>query len=238
MPSVEARLLARPLYMQVRDVLVHRIAEGNWKPGASLPNETLLAQELGISIGTVRKALDIMEDERIVTRRQGRGTFVSDFSTQPHLFSSFFKRDGAPVIPEKRRKSVSRICANEEVASRLGLKINDEVIEMERVHFHGQKPFLTEIARFPAHLFKTLPEDITRYRISVLAQHNGIIVGYAEEVVTAAPASATDAIDLEVPEKTPLICLDRIVYSDRGEPLEWRLARSFTRHERFVVRYQ
>jgi GntR family transcriptional regulator len=237
MTSVEARLLSRPLYMQVRDLLVHRIIEGNWKPGTSLPNETLLAQELGISIGTVRKALDIMEDERIVTRRQGRGTFVNDFSTQPVFFSSFFTWDGKPVTGEKKKKSVSRISANDEIASRLGLNIGDEVIEIERVRFHRNKSFLTEICRLPARQFRVLPEDLPSYRLSVLAQHNGLIVGYAEEALTIVPASASDAIDLDVPERTPLMALDRVIFSDRGSALEWRLGRSFMRSERFIVKY-
>src|SRR5690606_30748158 len=81
MADLDTRLAARPLYLQVRDVLVQRIVVGHWKPGAPLPNETHLAQQLGISSGTVRKALDLMEVERIVTRRQGRGTFVNDYAS-------------------------------------------------------------------------------------------------------------------------------------------------------------
>ena len=99
MADLETRLAARPLYLQVRDVLVQRIVVGHWRPGATLPNETQLAQQLGISIGTVRKALDLMEMERIVTRRQGRGTFVNDFTSSetPLLFSAFYNFEGQSI---------------------------------------------------------------------------------------------------------------------------------------------
>lgn len=238
MSGIEARLSARPLYMQVRDLLVHRIVEGGWKPGASLPNETILAQQFGISIGTVRKALDIMEDEHIVTRRQGRGTFVNDFSNQPNIFTSFYASDGKSIAREIVSKSVQRLSADREAALRLHLSIGDEILEVKRVRINYKKPFLTETCILPARLFRVLPEDFPSYRLSVLAQQNGIIVGHAEESVTTAGASPADANDLGVSEGTSLLALDRVIYSNREEPLEWRSGRCFLRHERFVVKYQ
>ena len=74
------RLVIRPLYLQVRDALVERIGKGEWKPGAAIPNEVDLAREFGISSGTMRKALDLLEDQRVVTRSQGRGTYINDHS--------------------------------------------------------------------------------------------------------------------------------------------------------------
>ena len=76
-----SRFATRPLYLQVRDALAARIAMGEWKPNAAIPNEGDLAREFGVSSGTMRKALDLMEGERLLTRRQGRGTFVNDQSS-------------------------------------------------------------------------------------------------------------------------------------------------------------
>ena len=81
MPS-DQKFSMRPLYMQVRDLVLERITSGTWKPGAMLPAEVDLARELGISSGTVRKALDALEAEHVVSRRQGKGTFVNDSTTQ------------------------------------------------------------------------------------------------------------------------------------------------------------
>jgi GntR family transcriptional regulator len=237
MPHTDMRLLARPLYLQVRDVLVERILEGNWKPGATLPNETSLAQQMGISIGTVRKALDLMETERIVTRRQGRGTFVNDYSQHPLLFSSFVGRDGKTLIADKRPKSVVRGTASQEIASRLGIRVNEEILTVDRIRYHNGRPFLTERCNLPVRLFRALPENIGAYQMSALAQGNGIIVGTAEESVTSQPASAADAADLDIPEGTPVLAIDRVIFSDRGDALEWRVGRAYLRQERFVVRY-
>jgi GntR family transcriptional regulator len=237
MPGMESRLFSRPLYLQVRDLLAHRIVEGVWKPGASLPNETLLAQELGTSIGTVRKALDIMEDERIITRRQGRGTFVNDFSEQSFDISSFVGRDGKKLTQEKQGVSFATIAANDEEAARLRIKLGEQIIKVERVRLHKGQVFMAETCRLPVRHFKTLPEDIALYRISALAQRNGIIAWHAEEAVSADVASAEDAATLGVSEGAPLLVVDRLLSSDRGDPLEWRVGRCALRGERFVVKY-
>jgi GntR family transcriptional regulator len=237
MPGMESRLFSRPLYLQVRDLLAHRIVEGVWKPGASLPNETLLAQELGTSIGTVRKALDIMEDERIITRRQGRGTFVNDFSEQSFDISSFVGRDGKKLTQEKQGVSFATIAANDEEAARLRIKLGEQIIKVERVRLHKGQVFMAETCRLPVRHFKTLPEDMALYRISALAQRNGIIAWHAEEAVSADVASAEDAATLGVSEGAPLLVVDRLLSSDRGDPLEWRVGRCALRGERFVVKY-
>ena len=59
-PSSDGRPDARPLYAQVESILNARIAAGEWQPGHALPSEPELAQELGVSHGTVRKALDAL----------------------------------------------------------------------------------------------------------------------------------------------------------------------------------
>ena len=94
----------RPLYQQVRDLLVRRLADGQWQPGKSIPSEHQLAQELGVSQGTVRKALDTMAAERLLVRRQGRGTFVAEL-TEQHILFHFFKLradDDAQRFPASR----------------------------------------------------------------------------------------------------------------------------------------
>src|SRR6266849_10408915 len=68
----------RPIYLQVRDALAERIAGGDWKPGQAIPNEGELAREFGVSPGTMRKALSLMESEHLITRQQGRGTYIND----------------------------------------------------------------------------------------------------------------------------------------------------------------
>jgi len=68
----------RPLYRQVYDIVVRRVAEGKWRPGEALPSEQNLAREMGVSQGTMRKVLDSLTAEKLLERRQGKGTFIAE----------------------------------------------------------------------------------------------------------------------------------------------------------------
>jgi len=239
MGDLATRLAARPLYLQVRDVLVNMITDGEWKPGASIPNESLLASQMQISIGTVRKALDLMAQERIVTRRQGRGTFVNDYGAKdaPSFFSTLFDSTERPLIDSKRSKAIERIAVKGTEAVKLALHEGDEAIKVERLRLRDGKCFMVETCLLPAKLYRTLPEDLGNYRLSALAQQNSLVVGRAVERVDIVLADESDAHDLEVAPGTPLLRLDRRIFSDHQQTLEWRIARCFLRNERYLVKF-
>jgi GntR family transcriptional regulator len=69
---------ATPLWHQLADLLRARITSGELAAGRIMPSESTLSQEFGLARGTVVKALDALEEEGLVTRVQGRGTFVRD----------------------------------------------------------------------------------------------------------------------------------------------------------------
>ena len=82
-----------PLYRQVKELLLQRVAGGHWKPGDILPSETKLAGEFNVSQGTVRKALEELAAEHLVVRHQGKGTFVADTTDHPVLLGHDFDPD-------------------------------------------------------------------------------------------------------------------------------------------------
>ncbi|HVO43158.1 MAG TPA: GntR family transcriptional regulator [Aggregatilineales bacterium] len=99
---------ALPLYTQLAAVLKERILDGTWPSGASLPTEKELCDEYAVARGTVRQALQKLEEEGYIRREQGRGTFVQ----ARHVNSAGGKlRTGhlAFVVPYVRDSSVSTI---------------------------------------------------------------------------------------------------------------------------------
>src|SRR3546814_7751622 len=93
-----------------------------------------LAEELGVSQGTVRKALDEMTAVNLLVRRQGRGTYVAEHD-QEHALFHFFKltdRRGRPLVPESRVLRLARGPAKAAEAERLQLAAGDEVIRIAR----------------------------------------------------------------------------------------------------------
>ncbi len=66
------------LYQQIVDGLKREISEGRLKPGAALPSFRVLAEEMLVSVITVKRAYEELEREGIIYRRQGLGTFVAE----------------------------------------------------------------------------------------------------------------------------------------------------------------
>ena len=98
MQEPEAVVGFKPLYAQVKDRLIRRLVDGTWPPGMALPSEFELADELKVSQGTVRKALDAMTAANLLVRRQGRGTFVAEPEESRILFQFFhLKPDSGEV---------------------------------------------------------------------------------------------------------------------------------------------
>src|SRR5579872_4407157 len=108
----------RPLYAQVKQLMIGRLVRGEWRPGEVLPSEISLAASFGVSQGTVRKALDEMAAQNLLVRRQGRGTFVAQHS-QPHALFHFFHirgESGAKELPTGRVLKLRRNAADREQA--------------------------------------------------------------------------------------------------------------------------
>lgn len=68
---------ATPLYVQVAESLRSRIISGDLPPGSRLPSEAELAASLGINHLTLRKSLRILSEQKLISQRQGRGTFIA-----------------------------------------------------------------------------------------------------------------------------------------------------------------
>jgi len=221
-----SKFSTRPLYLQVRDALAARIAGGEWKPNSAIPNEGDLAREFGVSSGTMRKALDMMESERLLTRRQGRGTFVNDQSSEElaERFSNIHASDGERITGETRMLSIVQALANPAECARLRLRADEKVWRIQRVRLHRGEPFLLEEVAMPAALFPGLDtQEVLNHRIVVLAQQYGILLGRGEERLSIGAASPTVAETLKLKPAAPILVLDRLVHDLDGQAIEWRL---------------
>jgi GntR family transcriptional regulator len=221
-----SKFSTRPLYLQVRDALAARIAGGEWKPNAAIPNESDLAREFGVSSGTMRKALDLMEGERLLTRRQGRGTFVNDQSSEElaERFSNIHAAEGERIAGESKMLNIVQAPANPVECARLRLRADDKVWRIQRVRLHKGEPFLLEEVAMPVALFPNLDaQEVPNHRIVVLAQQYGILLGRGEERLSIGAASPPVAETLKLKAGSPILVLDRLVHDLDGQAVEWRV---------------
>ncbi len=225
--AAEQLLGAKPLYRQTRDLLVQRIVDGVWAPGEVLPSETQLAAELGVSQGTVRKALDEMTAERLVVRRQGRGTFVASLDDSRILFQ-FFKLiadDGEPRFPASRVLEVETMRGNPKARRALQLDPAAWVIAITRVRSLAEEPCVFEHITLPAAYFSGIEErPIPNNLYQLYAVDYGVTVGRATERLKAVAAGAPEADALGVAAGTPLLAIDRVATAIDGRICEWRVS--------------
>jgi GntR family transcriptional regulator len=224
----------RPLYLQVRDALLERIKEGKWKPGANLPSEINLYRDLGVSLGTVRKALGVLEREQLIVREPGRGTFVRDHQAG-RTFSRFNPMrgpDGAPIRGEvkSRRAKVAAPSAAERAALRLDA--DEQVVRIHRIRFHEQRPFAFELVCLPDRRFpgiaarSEIPDELEE-----LAQAWGVLVARAEAKVRTMPALPAAAAALSLAEAAIVLAMERLAFDTDDRPIELMTAYFDLRNE-------
>jgi GntR family transcriptional regulator len=215
------------LYLQVRDALAERIANGSWKPGTPIPNEGHLGRELGVSAGTVRKALELMEAQRLITRRQGRGTFVSDQTSNEQVarFCNIHGPDGARLTGRVVSVEVSEGTANEQERPHLRLADGDAVYRIRRIWRHGSQNFMLANLTVPATLFPGLAANKEAAgSINGLAQAYGILLGKQQIRVSLGLLPASVAETFGVATGTPALHIHRVVFTLDQSPLECGIA--------------
>ncbi len=97
----------QPLYREVKRLLTQSLIEGEWPAGTALPSETRLAKRYSVSIGTLRKAIDELVAERIVTRHQGRGTFVATPCTGSAMKAAIVSGPSRSIISANARAAAA-----------------------------------------------------------------------------------------------------------------------------------
>lgn len=217
-----------PLYARVKTIVLGRITAGEWQPGTALPAEMELARELGVSQGTVRKALDALTAEQVLVRRQGSGTYVAEHTPAHVLFRFFSIYDdaGSQVLPDSRPARVATALASTAERHRLGLGEGARVIRITRVRTRAGRAFMDDRIVLPEALFPGLAEepDIPNTLYDLFQKRYRIHVARTEEQVTAVAATARLADRLGVPAGAPLLAIDRITYDLNGRRIEWRLS--------------
>lgn len=225
----------RPLYAQVRDVLVKRIVDGVWKAGELLPSEFDIAADLGVSQGTVRKALDQLETEKFVLRRQGKGTFVASHDEARILFQ-FFKLvpdTGESRFPDSRILSVAVEAADAAAVTALDLRAGTRVVRIERLRSLAGQVCIVERIRLPRTLFPGIEKrDLPNNLYELYRSDFGVTIVRAAEKLKAVAASGRDARNLGLQAGAPLLSIDRTAFAADGRPVEWRvsLCRTDTLH--------
>lgn len=222
---------AEPLYKQIERDILQCLARGEWKPGAQLPTEAELAARFGVAIFTVRAGIGELVDSGILTRQQGKGTFVvrheRDRSRQN--YSRVYYSNGRRIIPTHER--VIRF------AKQRGTRALVESLDLDEhkapfvyawdtlVHVGENCVSLRHLV-VPAHLFPGLSAkvfDDNEQNIYSLYQDGwGVTVLRLEERISSALAGRRVAELLGIKPGAPLLQVDRVAFTYNNVPVELR----------------
>lgn len=221
----------QPLYAQVKSLITRRIASGEWKPGDMIPNEFQLAIEYNVSQGTVRKALIAIEAERLIVRRQGRGTYVARHTRERALFH-FFRIVGLDDLrPEPWSQVLSQksVVATGKLAKPLEVKRGTPLHCITRIRTLKSVPAILERIYGPANMMPNLKLQIGAQMIDemyvIYQERYGITIAHASERIAAVAATAEDARLLAIAEGTPLLEITRIARDVGKAAVELRISR-------------
>jgi GntR family transcriptional regulator len=231
----------RPLYLQIKDLLVQSLESGEWRPGEAIATEIALAARFGVSQGTVRKAIDALAADNLVVRRQGKGTFVATHTEEvasTFRFLRLRRDDGVDEYPASRLVDVRRGKASAEIARLLELKSGDGVVMIRRILEWEGKPALLDDITLPAALFRGLTRaKLEAYQGSMYGFFEtafGVRMLTAQERLKAVEADDATAPLLGVAAGTPLLEVDRVTFTYGQRPVEFRRGLCSTAHHHYV----
>ncbi|MBX9748662.1 MAG: GntR family transcriptional regulator [Roseococcus sp.] len=234
--------LARaPLYARAEQELRARIAAGEWKPGEALPTEAVLSAQLGISQGTLRRALGVLEAQRLIERRQGIGTYVTEATSERALFHFFRAEalDGGRITPTSRLHRLEQGPAAADEAQALALLHRARVHRLARQRFVAGQAAIVEEITLPEALFPgfSLPigVELTDELYVHYQRHHGVTVMRVEEKLSAIAAPAEIAKLLGHAPGAPVMHIARIAFDVMDRPVERRLSWIETSALRYAI---
>ncbi|WP_245646109.1 GntR family transcriptional regulator [Nocardiopsis trehalosi] len=211
-----------PLYFQVAQELERHISDGALPAGTRLENEVLLADRLGLSRPTVRRAIAYLVDRGLLVRRRGVGTqVVTPRVRRPVELSSLY--DDLEHTGRRPRTEVLGFRvepASDTVAADLEIAPGDEVYLLERLRYAGDEPLALMRNTLPRSLVDLSAAALTEHGLYRLLRASGVVLKVASQSIGARAATAAESRALGDPRGAPLLTMDRTVYDDTGRVVE------------------
>jgi GntR family transcriptional regulator len=230
-----------PYYLQLIQALKNKIQNGEWKTGDKLPGEFELCETYGVSRTVVRQALRELELDGLITRKKGKGTFISGPKINESLvqkLTGFFEdMVSRGHTPRSQVLHHDVIPAKAKIADFLQLEPSDLVHMIERLRSVDDYPIVLVTTYIPHALCPTLMKyDLNQDSLyTILENEFNLEISHGTRSVEAVAATEREAQLLNIPVGSPLILLNSVSYLADGTPLEYYHAVHRGDRSRFVV---
>ena len=216
-----------PRYEVISRDIEQQIRLGTLKPGDRLPSETDLADRYQVSRMTVRQALDRLASARQIRRVKGSGTYAADSGMGVRRLARLapFQVEMGLAPGDVTTEVALQTAGRPPAAARKALRLDDaaQAIRILRRRRIRSRPAAIQdswlpYARVPSLVHEALV-DGSLYR--TLEAVYGITPDWAEQTISACPATDQQAEWLDVPIASPLIAIERLTFAQELEPIEW-----------------
>jgi GntR family transcriptional regulator len=215
------------LHHRIATLLKDAVASGRYRPGDRLPTEEDLVATHGVSRVTVRRALQSLEQQGLILRRAGAGTFVSDKAPILHMPTPI--QTYLEQVAERRKlsrhvvKEFGWTGAAADVAGSLQVPEGAPVLRVVRLRTKGALPLVHTTLFLPEALgARYVREDFRRKALSELLAEAGETYSRIDMVTRARLAAPGIAEMLDVPVGSPLVDVQRIGYGHNGVAVEYQ----------------
>lgn len=211
-----------PLYFQVAQELQRLIADGEIETGSRLDNEVLLAETLGVSRPTIRRAIQYLVERGLVVRKRGVGTQVVRSSVQRPLELTSLHDDLARTgrQPSTKVLEQSLVPADETVAHELRVPPGADVLLLRRLRLADDEPIALMTNYLPDGMLDPTVDLSTRGLYETL-RAAGVRIRIANQSIGAVSATAAQARLLSERRGAALLTMTRTAHDDEGRPVEY-----------------
>ena len=214
----------KPIHEQLEELIIERIQNEELKPYEKIESENSVAKTYSISRSTVRAVYDRLVLKNILTRRAGKGTFVSMpvLNVDMSLLMGFSKtlRDrGIKVATKLLSRQI--ISPNVEIQNKLKLKKDAQVIEIKRVRCLKNMPFVLHIAYLPLERCQAVMEaDLeSKGLTSYLENELWLKINKSEQTILAAISGPQEVNHLQINQGDPILIVRGISYVFNERPI-------------------
>src|SRR5215831_16737487 len=215
------------LYERVVDLVEQIIADQELGPGDMLPSYTELADRAGVSLITVRRALDELERAGRVRRHQGLGTFVARprIVAEPTRTGSLLATlaEGGDPQLQTRVLGLDRGHPSADLAQALRVEAGNPVWRLRRLRLLDGQPAVLEASVIPVAIAPELDALVSRLDGSLydlLAAEYGLVDAYEEQYLEVLGPAHEESKLLDLPARAQVVRIRGLSADDRGLPFD------------------
>lgn len=228
-----------PIYRQLYDQIRCEILSGRLKPNTKLPSEADLCKQYHISRMTVRAALSQLEQQAIIYRRPGKGTFVATpkIPESVSLLTGFEQKLSALGYTVRTKVLNFNITVPlDTIRTCLNLDLNEKVYEITRLRYVDNEPVALQTVYLPEKIFPgLLEEDLSSSLTAIIHGKYGLRLVRSEEVLCPIVAGDYEASILQVKKHSPLLMIEATGYTPDSRPVRYTQGIYRADRLRFIV---